>query len=112
MAAGANKGVAQVKLLGAKRGSGGALPNNKPPGVAAASPRCTLELQVVSALFIVLHTPLRCNQIEFVSRACIPSSIISYMAHTVSFSEHKRQVLINSHVALRHEGWKGKREQH
>jgi hypothetical protein len=48
MAAGANKGVAQVKLLGAKRGSGGSLPNNKPPGVAEASPRCTLELQVVS----------------------------------------------------------------
>jgi len=48
MAAGANKGVAQVKLLGAKRGPGGSLPNNKPPGVAEASPRCTLELQVVS----------------------------------------------------------------
>jgi hypothetical protein len=65
MAAGANKGVAQVKLLGAKRGSGGSLPNNKPPGVAAASPRCTLELQVVSALSLFniydgpAHTLLR-----------------------------------------------------
>jgi len=48
MAAGAkNKGATQVKLLGVKKGTGASLPN-KASAASPTSPRCTLELQVVS----------------------------------------------------------------